>query len=928
MSYIYKRARLITILSLFAGFLIFTQAQNNYYVNINTGSDAPANGTSGSPWRTIRYALSRVGDNSIINVAAGTYEEQPLVVSQNNLSLKGDNSLTTIISDTLTSASYPNNGYIYITGSGDSLVNFTIMGNLSNVIVYSLPQTFNEPYYGISVSGLSPSSTPANNLVISNIILEFFGKSGINITGGNGIIIDNVMSINNSGAGIFITDSHNITLSNVITNNNNWGGIGVGTNGDGYAAGISGILINGTNSFGESMGGAGMYFEEGNHSGGSPVPISYGLSSTSSSYNVNFSLQDFKYALTGPQDDSFNRIAFSDSIAQVIRAGYYPSQLGHFLTNGRITTYLGLPTIVTVKNSDLLHEVDFTGTDVSIIFTVLPPLSSANISVNELPGLDTGFTYPPALYGNLGEIFLQLSATGLTNYQFNALVTLNVTSIPGFDSTTKAVAYDSASGSWVLLNGTYVANDPYYHGHSTFTFSTNHFTNFFFVNNITTSGFYTVSLGNASTYSGSIVTVPVKINLNNNGGFSTFQSRFTFDPSKLQFTYATYGTGTLINQSMWAVLFQGNSGRVDMIGSGLNPLSTFNNDSLLFYLSFKVIDGNAGSAIIRGDTTHFFADEVSGLFNVISDTINYSSPLSPSNKRGDANGDFTVEINDVNYIVNHINGIVQITGQDSINADANNDGAITSEDIYYIMYYINYGTWPISPSSSPSANLALNTITYASKGLIDIPITLFNTSKVNTIELYFIYDPKLIDYQSFKQEMISSGYFVNANELSAGHAKFIFASSSAQKGNILPGNIYLRFIKGDPAIGSELNTQYSINGGPLQNGPTIVFGVTGVDQRTGNIPATFSVSQNYPNPFNPSTVINYNLPKSSFVSIKVYDMLGRVVKTLVNSDQPAGSYYIQWNGDNNLGEHVASGAYIYRVMAGNNAVVKKMLLLK
>jgi len=102
--------------------------------------------------------------------------------------------------------------------------------------------------------------------------------------------------------------------------------------------------------------------------------------------------------------------------------------------------------------------------------------------------------------------------------------------------------------------------------------------------------------------------------------------------------------------------------------------------------------------------------------------------------------------------------------------------------------------------------------------------------------------------------------------------------------------------------------------------------VTGV--ANGLLPAKFSLFQNYPNPFNPTTVISYALPKTSFVTIKIYDMLGREVKRLVNKEQNAGITTVQWNGDNNFGSKVSSGTYIYRIVAGKFIQSKKMIFLK
>ncbi|NOX17592.1 MAG: T9SS type A sorting domain-containing protein, partial [Chlorobi bacterium] len=104
--------------------------------------------------------------------------------------------------------------------------------------------------------------------------------------------------------------------------------------------------------------------------------------------------------------------------------------------------------------------------------------------------------------------------------------------------------------------------------------------------------------------------------------------------------------------------------------------------------------------------------------------------------------------------------------------------------------------------------------------------------------------------------------------------------------------------------------------------------VTAIDDEDGIIPESFRVSQNYPNPFNPSTVIKYGIPEASFVTIKIYNILGSEIATLVNTELNAGIHQAVWNGRDNLGNKVSSGTYILRVTAGNNSATKKMLLLK
>jgi plastocyanin len=89
------------------------------------------------------------------------------------------------------------------------------------------------------------------------------------------------------------------------------------------------------------------------------------------------------------------------------------------------------------------------------------------------------------------------------------------------------------------------------------------------------------------------------------------------------------------------------------------------------------------------------------------------------------------------------------------------------------------------------------------------------------------------------------------------------------------------------------------------------------------IPQSCSLSQNYPNPFNPSTTIKYELSTQSYVSLKVFDVLGREVATLMNGEQSAGYKSVVWNAAN-----VPSGVYFYRLTAGTFTEVKKVVINK
>ncbi len=100
------------------------------------------------------------------------------------------------------------------------------------------------------------------------------------------------------------------------------------------------------------------------------------------------------------------------------------------------------------------------------------------------------------------------------------------------------------------------------------------------------------------------------------------------------------------------------------------------------------------------------------------------------------------------------------------------------------------------------------------------------------------------------------------------------------------------------------------------------------DGDNNSLPDTYQLSQNYPNPFNPTTRISYGLPKKSFVTITIYNILGREIKTLVNESVAAGHHNIIWDGKSENGREVSSGIYFYRLNADSFTANKKMLLLK
>ncbi len=166
-----------------------------------------------------------------------------------------------------------------------------------------------------------------------------------------------------------------------------------------------------------------------------------------------------------------------------------------------------------------------------------------------------------------------------------------------------------------------------------------------------------------------------------------------------------------------------------------------------------------------------------------------------------------------------------------------------------------------------------------------------------------------------------NGYLVEA---------FVDSSTGTYEMNLGDGNWTIVPPGGMPDVLPPAETIVAIGENP-DSVRTINFTysvVTGVGDDDGILPVSFSLDQNYPNPFNPSTTITFSLPVRSDVKLTVYNLLGQEVKQLINGIMPSGHHVIEWNGKNSAGKQVSTGAYLYRLTAGDYVETRKMLLLK
>lgn len=193
-------------------------------------------------------------------------------------------------------------------------------------------------------------------------------------------------------------------------------------------------------------------------------------------------------------------------------------------------------------------------------------------------------------------------------------------------------------------------------------------------------------------------------------------------------------------------------------------------------------------------------------------------------------------------------------------------------------------------------------------GVTDVPINgIFPGPSV----IHIVYDSASSSVKVYKDGVFQSSTAQTPFNFTAGTGFSVggYSTSAGLEGLMDEFRFYKRALDS-----SEIANTWNVNLG-------VITGITPIS--TTQIPADYKLSQNYPNPFNPVTKINYALPKSGFVTLKVYDMLGREVVNLINENKTAGNYSVDFNASS-----LSSGAYFYRLEVNGFVDTKKMMLLK
>jgi hypothetical protein len=904
-------------------------------------------------YNTIQAAIAAAVNGDQINVAAGTYAEVGQIVINKDLSIVGENKASTIVK------TLQNTG-----GSGDAQAWFLIMEN-KNLNLSNL--TIDGSGFNVRTGIRFRGNGTVNNCIIKNITypgyqgfalaLTYESSSSMNVTVSN-------CEFNNFGrVGVHIDRNGTSAPSSTGTIiNNTFVGKGVGDHLD-YAVEVEGganaIITNNTisnclgiaSSDGSTSAGvlATTYFDQGTsalindnqfNNNSTAIAVGYDVSDVSTvvAHNNSFTICEFGVTSTAPTVNAeLNWWGTAvESAIQAMISG--PVDYDPWIGKTNVLN-CAAPNI----NYNFLNGV--------IIKFMTLPIGGGNVTVmreNKIPA-----AFPPE-FTNLGT-WMDITSP-ITNLTFNAIVIVDVFGLPDFDVTTTPM-YKNLANEWVPIpGGIYLASDPLFGGHPSFSFVTNHFTPFTFIN--TPAAAYDVYLSSSTSASSAVIypndswgttgyepndwdfAVPDPLTLyivpevgsvfgasdiiiewdntmfsyvgvdKTGGVYDNISSQFFTNPTGNQ---VTINAGRFDNTNLTITAGQYIAKlNLNLIKSGYGPISF----TALDFRAFDLLGGQLG-VFVTGNNAQvksYLGDVASHTSSLTGDGLVDFYDLSPwSGSYWSGVGGFGMDNYKVKYDIgptstNNVYGIPAV------------DGRIQFED--FVIFAMSYGL---------SANNVYPKIEAEPTEPVDLqlgePIIAGNQTRIPLFVSGGVQNVRAMS-------LTFAGQFGKLVSVEKGSLLTEFTNPVMVMSNTDGNQVYVDLaVFGAEEVGIntegevltlifEGNTEININTAEVRNilnGPMAV-NISGSEEL---VPSEFALMQNYPNPFNPTTTINYNLPAQAMVEVSIYNALGERVAMLVNEIKEAGRHTVEFNASG-----YSSGIYFYQIKANDYVSVKKMILMK
>ena len=356
---------------------------------------------------------------------------------------------------------------------------------------------------------------------------------------------------------------------------------------------------------------------------------------------------------------------------------------------------------------------------------------------------------------------------------------------------------------------------------------------------------------------------------------------------------------------------------------GASEIST---NGTLMRLKFEV-PNNIDTDFVPVVITHAEMDEIEGVIDVVDGGIEIESLLY-----GDVSQNGNISGYDASLVLKYLVGTETFNETQLVVAEVTQDGTISALDATAIAQYAIeiIDALPVADTQNlaGSGTLFINETMFQPGELLEVPVMLTNGDNLLSFEIDLSYNSEAITLESVVWSDLISHFTIEEN-YEAGSIKIagLGTEPDGEEGVFATVSLFIASSFTDESFDVTIN-KYRINESDPVEDVVVTFtnSALGIDENT--IPTVYALHQNYPNPFNPTTQVKYDLPETGDVQIMIYDLMGRKVRTLINSEQNAGFKTLQWNATNDRNELVSAGLYLYTIQAGEFRQTKKMVLLK
>jgi predicted GH43/DUF377 family glycosyl hydrolase len=371
--------------------------------------------------------------------------------------------------------------------------------------------------------------------------------------------------------------------------------------------------------------------------------------------------------------------------------------------------------------------------------------------------------------------------------------------------------------------------------------------------------------------------------------------------------------GTLTGSNGWSYQFNNADSSLFIASAGAQDIS---GGGVLFNLKF-LVDGDPIKTVPVNIT--------SSLFNTGADSVIWTNGgvdiLQPMLGDVDLNG--VVQAYDASLVLKHLVGLDTLDHCQLFNADVTGDASVSAADARSILRYV-VGLIPAFPDTSvqgltPSGTIYLSPIHAQTGDIISFAVNLDGSQNVISSEGLLKYDKTILQYVGTGSSDLLDSFVTNNTP---GEIRFAGYKNTAadQSGKLMVVKFKVLGLSGTTKI---LLSKLRLNEGRVLDDIGSSDVVLGVDDHSASLPVQYALQQNYPNPFNPTTMISFSIPHDSHVILKIYNVLGEEVATLVNDQKTAGDYSVVWNAST-----VPSGIYWYRLLSDDFSATRQMVLVK